>query len=282
MIVKIFKYFFSVALICSYYLCYGAQIGERVEPQERLEVIDGKIEESKRKSLEEERAIKKAEDELRKYKQNLKDAQSPEQKKRVEEKISIAQKTRDTASENKSKEDTIIKKLVSEKETVEALQKSLVAEASSTGQGQESLVEEQYKRCIEEKIAEYFELKKERTTQSQKKALEQLGTAIKKLISYEWVTFANSDTYTQPMWEAVREKALKAKPGDKSYDATYKKLLDDVTDLKAGLERLTGKKLLASPGKIGIDCSFGYFATKTITKKILETVDIDAGSGYDM
>ena len=280
MIIKFFKYFLSIPLVCSYYFCFGAEFSEKIEPKERLEAIDEKIEESKKKSLEEERTIKKAQDDLKKYSQNLKNAKSLEQKKIFEKEISLTQKDLDTALENKDKEDSLVKKLLSEKETVKELQKSLVEESSSTGTGQESIVEEQYKRCIEEKIAEYFALKKEQITQSQKKVLEQLATAIKKLISYEWVTFADSSTYTQPMWEATREKALKAKPGEKNYDATYKKLLDDVAGLKASLEKLIGKKLVESPGKIGIDCSFGYFATKTITKKILETVD--ETSGYDM
>ena len=81
MIIKFFKYFLSIPLVCSYYFCFGAEFSEKIEPKERLEAIDEKIEESKKKSLEEERTIKKAQDDLKKYSQNLKNAKSLEQKK---------------------------------------------------------------------------------------------------------------------------------------------------------------------------------------------------------
>lgn len=276
---KIFVLFFSVAIVCFCNHSHGveATISEP-EPKERLEVINEKIEERKRKSLEEERAIEKAQDELKKYTQSLKNIKSPEQKKLFEEKITLTKKTLDTALENKSKEDAELKTLISEKENVQTLQNSLMKEASST-EGQESLISEEYQRCIKEKIDEHYGLKKEQTS-SEKKLVDQLATAIKKLISYEWVTFANSDAITQSAWEKIREKARTSKPTDKNYDATYKKLLETVSELQTSLEKLTQKKSKESPSALVIDCSAGYFASEAIAKKILKTVD--ETSGYDL
>ena len=233
--------------------------------KERREVVEEKIKEAEKKAKEAERKVRIINEQIKSYQEKINDKSSSESAKETWRKgIKEAEKDKHNNEVIQQEEEEKVKSLEQEKKEIEALQKKLEDELVSVdSSSKENPLAERLRSCIEKKIiallGDHVDIK----------ILKELSKALQQLVSYEHITFANSNSITLADWSKIREQVL----ATKNYsDPKYQTLIQRVFQLREQVEK-EFKEFKQNIFEAIYDCVLNFFVTED--KKLDDLTNYD-------